>query len=172
MSDISEGLQMYGAYKSAIGLISLIVVCIIACCILKIINDKNYQETSGEVTYKLLINGSAGPNCDSFNNPSCRYVNEYDDKNKIHHAIPQPIVSNPPPLGPTKVFYENNNPVAHVIAPTSPSNILYMILCCITIIFIIGLINLFFITHNKGYGAFMGGIEATQDVLGRIAPRR
>jgi hypothetical protein len=163
---------MYGTYKSATGLIVLFVICIIACCILKIIKDKNYQETDGNITYRQIINGSVGPDCDLSNPQNCRYVDEYNDKNSKHYAIPEPISSVVPSVGPHKIYYENNNPPAHVITPTSPSNILYMILCCITIIFIIGIINLYFITHNRGYGAFMGGIEATQDILGRIAPRK
>jgi len=171
MSNIQDGLQMYGAYKSITSLIVLFIICIISCCVLKFINDKNYQEASGDITFKQLINGSIGPNCDLSNPQNCRYIDEYDDKNKIHYAIPQPIVSNPPPVGPTKIFYEYNNPQGHVVSPTSPSNILYIIFCCITIIFIITLINLYFITNNKEYGSFMGGIEATQDVLSTIAPR-
>lgn len=168
MSDISSGLQFYSILKNGLGVIVLCIACICASYFYSVIISKNYiQANNSKITYKHFNNNVASQNCNSSQPASdCLYLDEYDDNNNNHYAIPT-VYDNThiPSVGNSNFYYEDKEHKNHVSSPTSPSNFVFIILAIVCVLLFFASINLYFVITNKSYGAVVGGIEATSDVF-------
>jgi hypothetical protein len=132
---------------------------------------------NGNITYKHVDSSGKVLNMCDVNNSSsdCRYVDEYDDLQNNHYILPEPPVTDPknlPHVGNTTFYYENSNPTNHVNSIMEPSNFLLIVLCIITVILLVALVNLYLIRTYPGYGAVLGGVEAASDVASIFSRKR
>ncbi len=168
MDDLSSGLQLYSTIKYGFLLIILCCICVGFSYLYMYLEKKNYlQASNAQVTFKHYSNNTPLDDC-SINapEPDCTYLSEYEAKDK-KYVIPQIVVNtkNKPLVGNTTIYYEENAPQNHIISFIKPSNIALIILGIVVILLIASIVNLFLIRSSKSYGAVIGGIEASRDVL-------
>jgi hypothetical protein len=173
MSDIESGLQFYSSIKSLFSILLILLICCSLSYCFYITLNKNYKlANNGKISFKHVDDlGKILNTCDVNNSiPDCKYIVEYDDISHNHYSIPNQIIDpkKPPQIGNTQIYYENDIPSNYIISFINPSNGILILLFVIFIFLIFALINLYLIRTYKGYGAVIGGIEATTDIFNRF----
>jgi hypothetical protein len=170
MDNLSSGLQFYSTIRNSLFLIVLYCVCsCVSYCYVDALG-RNYILSTNSKTSLKHFNGNTPTNKDCSLNapePDCFYVNEYIDNKNIEYRIPHPTIDpkKPPNVGPNTTYYEEKNPRNYVQSFIHPANGALILLGIVIILLIAASINLYFIINYKGYGAVMGGIQATSDIV-------
>lgn len=169
MEDVSSGLQFYSQIKNGFGLLFLLGFCICLSFFYFNLLGKNYiQANNAHTSFKHFNIGVPSEDC-SINapDPDCQYIDEYTDKNSVPYVMPVMVADpkKPPTVGNVTLFYEEKNPTNYVKSPIQPANGVLIFLVIIIILLILASINLYLVSTYKTYGAVMGGIDATHDVM-------
>jgi hypothetical protein len=177
MEEVSSGLQLYSTIKNSFFLIILCCCCLsLSYCYIYALGKNYTLSTNAKTTFKHFSNNAPTNQDCSVNapEPDCFYVNEYVDNKNNEYKIPYPIIDpkKPPNIGSNKTYFEEKNPRNYIQSFVHPAKGVLILVCIVIILLIIASINLYFIRTNKGYGAVMGGIEATNDIYSMFKSKK
>lgn len=152
MSNISDDLQIYAIYNSYYGLIIISIFFICSFIALFFIKEKYNLAQNGKITLKKKNNNEL-VNCIIKNyNIECQYYVEYEVNNKLYQQLyyvdPK---SRPPYIGPTTIYYVENNPENYYVGIINPSYIKYICFIVFLILLFFAILNVYNVTTNKSY---------------------
>ena len=161
---VKSGLSGYAYFSAYLSIIIGVCIMISAIFLAYNIISKNYKKAMN-VSVNVLNNltkSSCSPT-DLQNKLCSPYVTYTTDSG--NYTEPEPII-NSQQIAPDTLYYEEKNPSKF----TTGMNPIYLpsFICCFAIvILIIGIGQIMFFKSNKDAAAVIGGIELTQNLLGR-----
>lgn len=174
MAEVSSFLQTYGLMKYYLSLFIVCLICLCTCIFSLVMLKDNYQvANNSKISYKLIDtnNNILDTDC-NLTDPNCKVISEYDVNNNHYKFINNNNNDNKKlNVGPTKIYYKNNDPNSYVISNISPFLIPSIMTCVFIIIILIISVQIYFMKTSKTYGAFMGSMSAASD-LSRLLKHR
>lgn len=157
MSNISDGLQIYAIQNSYYGLVIVSIFFLCSLVFLFLFKEKYSLAQNGKITLKKKNNNEL-VNCITNNyNFECQYYVEYEVNNTLfQHQYYVDSNSQPPYIGPTTIYYAENNPNNYNIGIINPSYIKYICFIFFLILLFFAILNVYNVTTNKSYAENQG----------------